>query len=175
MKITLIRHTSVDVPKGTCYGWSDVPVAETFMQEAEHTKNCISAGIFDKAYTSPLTRAKMLAEYCGFKNAEADDRLKEINMGDWEMQRFDDIKDENLQKWFDDYINHPATNGESFTMLYNRVASFLNELKSKKYAHVVIFAHGGVIMCAGIYAGLFTQEEAFDNLTPYGGTVDIEI
>ena len=30
MKVTLIRHTKVDVPKGTCYGWSDVPVANSF-------------------------------------------------------------------------------------------------------------------------------------------------
>jgi hypothetical protein len=34
MKVTLIRHTRVGVPQGTCYGWSDVPLAETFEQEA---------------------------------------------------------------------------------------------------------------------------------------------
>ena len=28
MDVILIRHTSVNVPKGTCYGWSDVPVAD---------------------------------------------------------------------------------------------------------------------------------------------------
>ena len=34
MKITLIRHTKVDVPSGTCYGWTDVPLAPTFPDEA---------------------------------------------------------------------------------------------------------------------------------------------
>ena len=38
MKVTLIRHTKVEVPKGTCYGWSDIPVADTFMEEAAITK-----------------------------------------------------------------------------------------------------------------------------------------
>lgn len=39
MKVTLVRHTSVDVPKGVCYGWTDVSVAASFPQEAEETKN----------------------------------------------------------------------------------------------------------------------------------------
>jgi len=43
MEVVLIRHTSVDVPKGTCYGWSDVPVAETFEHEAAETKAQLAA------------------------------------------------------------------------------------------------------------------------------------
>lgn len=175
MKITLIRHTSVDVPKGTCYGWSDVPVADTFPQEAAATKKNIKGIVFDKVYSSPLTRARKLAEFCGFADHETDGRLKEMNMGDWEMKRYDDIKDGNLQKWYDNYMRQPATNGESFQMLYARVASFLDELKGKSYSHVAVFAHGGVLMCAGIYAGLFDKEAAFSNLVPYGGIEEIEI
>ena len=34
MNIYLIRHTSVDVPKGLCYGQSDVPLRPTFEIEA---------------------------------------------------------------------------------------------------------------------------------------------
>jgi alpha-ribazole phosphatase len=39
MKVILIRHTRVDVPKGTCYGWTDVPLADTFLKEAAITEN----------------------------------------------------------------------------------------------------------------------------------------
>lgn len=38
MNIYLIRHTSVDVPKGLCYGQSDVPLRPTFEAEAAVTK-----------------------------------------------------------------------------------------------------------------------------------------
>ena len=38
MNIYLIRHTSVDVPKGLCYGQSDVPLRPTFEKEAAVTK-----------------------------------------------------------------------------------------------------------------------------------------
>ena len=41
MDIIFIRHTSVNVPKGTCYGCTDVPLNDTFEQEAAVTKKHI--------------------------------------------------------------------------------------------------------------------------------------
>ena len=97
----------------------------------------------------------------------------EINFGDWEMQRFDDISDRRLQEWYDDYLNTAATHGESFRMQYERVAAFLNELKASALRRVAVFAHGGVLLCAQIYAGEVKPEEAFNALTPYGGIIKI--
>ena len=34
MEVILIRHTSVDVPVGICYGQTDVPLKESFEEEA---------------------------------------------------------------------------------------------------------------------------------------------
>ena len=68
-----------------------------------------------------------------------------------------------------------ATNGESFPILYARVAAFLDELKSRSYHRSAIFAHGGVLICAGIYGGLFSSDHAFEHLTPYGGIEVIRI
>ena len=51
MEVILIRHTSVDVPKGTCYGHTDVPVAATFEQEAEVTRQNLAQYLpFDAVY-----------------------------------------------------------------------------------------------------------------------------
>ncbi len=175
MEITFIRHTSVAVAKGTCYGQSDVPLAESFESEAEVVKLALAGRQFDAAYSSPLTRARRLAEYCGFGDATLDDRLMEMFMGDWEMRRFDDIDDSNLQRWYDDYMNVATTGGESFPMLYQRVASFIDHLKTLPHRHVAVFAHGGTLMCAGIYAQLFTPAEAFDHLAPYGGMITIRV
>lgn len=175
MDIVLVRHTSVGVPKGTCYGWSDVPVAETFESEAATTKANLGNEPFDAVFSSPLTRARKLAAYCGWPEPIVDDRLKEMNMGDWEMKLFDEIEDENLQRWYDDYMHLAATNGESFPVLYARVAAFLDELKTKNYRRVAIFAHGGVLICAGIYGGLFPKEDCFSHLVPYGGIQRMKI
>ena len=73
MEVVLVRHTSVDVPKGTCYGQTDVPVRDTFEQEAECTRRSLEQYLpFDKVYSSPLTRARKLAAYCGYPDAETD-------------------------------------------------------------------------------------------------------
>lgn len=175
MRVTLIRHTSVDVPKGVCYGWTDVPVAATFEEEAETTKRNLQGMMFEKVFSSPLTRARKLADYCGFGNHETDDRLKEMYMGDWEMKRYDDIEDDNLQKWYDDYMHVATTNGESYEILYARVADFLNEKKAEGYRHIAVFAHCGVLICAGVYAGLFPEKDCFSHMVAYGGIEEIEI
>ena len=202
MDLIMIRHTSVGVPRGTCYGWTDVSVADTFEQEAAETLcNLQPLMPFDRVFSSPLTRARMLAEYCmrreGGKEKNSDPlsisqeqlsivnyqlsitfdpRLKEMNMGDWEMQQFDSISDPKLQEWYDDFMHKPTTNGESFPQFYSRVASFLDELRQQPFRRVAIFAHGGVLIAAAIYAGLFPADEhAFSHLVPYGGIQQLSI
>ena len=171
MIVYTIRHTSVDVPHGTCYGWSDVPVAATFTEEAAATRQQLEGIHFDAVFSSPLTRARQLATACGFPSPILDDRLKEMNMGDWEMRLYDDIEREDpaIRKWYEDYMNLAATNGESYRSVYARVANFLDELRQLPYERVAIFAHGGVLICAGVYAGLFSEDDCFRHLTPYGG------
>ena len=174
MKIYLIRHTSVNVPKGTCYGQSDVACADTFEQEAAEVKRQLEGLAFDKVYTSPLSRAVRLATYCGYPDAVRDERLMEMNMGDWEMQRWDDIADPHLQKWYADYLHLPTTGGESFMQLRARVNAFLDELRRKEYERVAIFSHGGVLVSAGLYAGLFEETDCFSHQVGYGGVMEID-
>ncbi len=172
----MIRHTSVDVPRGTCYGQTDVPVRDTFEQEAELTRRSLEQFLpFDKVYSSPLTRARKLAAYCGYPDAETDERLLEMNMGEWEMQLYDEIQDPHLQEWYDDYIFQPTTGGESFLQQYRRVAAFLDELKDKPYQRVAIFAHAGVLISAGIHGGLYSWDNAWDNLADYGDYIIVEM
>ena len=178
MKVSLIRHTAVDVPQGTCYGQTDVPVKSSFPEEAALVKSNLEASMpFDKVYCSPLTRAVKLATYCGYPDAQRDERLMEMNMGDWEMQRYDEITDPYIQDWYNDYLHLPTPNGESFEMQLQRVSKFLDELRQQSYENVAIFAHGGVLICAQVYAGTVSFDEAFSifSLTPYGGIVQIDI
>jgi alpha-ribazole phosphatase len=116
-----------------------------------------------------------LATYCGYADAQRDDRIKEINFGEWEMKPFDVINDPRMQEWFEDYLHVAPTGGESFLEQYQRVAAFLDELKKKPYGRVAVFAHGGVLLCAQIYAGMVKLEEAFNALTPYGGIISLNI
>ncbi len=86
MKITLIRHTSVNVEPGICYGQSDVPLDESFSHTAEFIKHKLQVEKYDAIYCSPLSRCVKLAKYCGYETPILDKRLLEINFGDWEMK-----------------------------------------------------------------------------------------
>ena len=108
MKITLIRHTRVAVETGICYGWSDVGVAPSFETEASRVKENISNEQFDIVYSSPLSRCRKLAAFCGFHEPILDDRLKELNFGEWEMKKWDDLTDPRLELWYKDWIHLPA-------------------------------------------------------------------
>ena len=166
MKITLIRHTRVAVETGICYGWSDVGVAPSF--ETSRVKENISNEQFDIVYSSPLSRCRKLAAFCGFHEPILDDRLKELNFGEWEMKKWDDLTDPRLELWYKDWIHLPAGGGESYENQCRRVAQFLDELRHSGHTDACIFTHRGVIACAMVYAGICPIEESFSIEVDYG-------
>lgn len=175
VNIYFVRHTSVNVPLGTCYGHTDVPLSDTFIVEAQKVKHklCdVKSAVF---YSSPSTRCLRLAEFCNLGNINTDSRIMEMNFGQWEMKKYDEITDPHLQVWYDDYINTPATDGESFIQQYVRVSTFIDDIKQKHNEDVLVFTHGGVIACASIYFGLTTFENAFSNKVPYGGVMKFQL
>ncbi len=175
MKITLIRHTSVAVEPGVVYGFTDVDTAPTFPEEAARVVRSIEGEVFDAVYLSPLSRCRKLAVACGFPDSVPDARLKEMNFGRWEMQRWEAIKDPVIEQWYRDWVNIPAGGGECFRDQFHRVAEFLDELKSRAFRNACLFVHGGVVRCALIYAGRLTVENAFSGDIPYGSRTDIEL
>jgi alpha-ribazole phosphatase len=179
MEIFLIRHTSVDVPPGVCYGQTDVPLKPSFEQEAETVRENLKNEVFDAVYTSPLSRCTRLAAYCGYPDARRDDRLKEMYMGDWEMQAFDAIKDPQLQAWYGDYLHVSTRNGESYQDLLARVSSFLNEVKASAkisgHKKIALFAHGGVLLSARILSGAIRLQQFAQQLPAYGEIIRITI
>lgn len=179
MKILFIRHTSVDVEPGTCYGQTDVPLKETFLQEAEIVKSKLSNEDIDAAYCSPLSRCVRLAKFCGFEHPIIDARLMEMNFGDWEMKKYDEIDDPRLQLWYDDYLNFAPTNGESSIEQRERLKSFLDDLKAR-YADspgvtIAVFTHGGIIIHAMTLLQGLTYPEAFARQPQYGEVVEVRV
>ena len=146
MKLYLIRHTTPLIEMGVCYGQSDIDVTHTFDKESAELKKKIGNIAFDAVYSSPLLRCTKLANTIQIGNVQYDARIKELNFGDWEMRRWDDIPREIFDTWSLDYANLAPPNGETFTELHQRCISFVEDLKSKHHnQHVAVFTHGGVI------------------------------
>ena len=168
MKITLIRHTSVDVAAGICYGQSDVQVAASFELEAAFVKSKLASFHFEAAYSSPLQRCSKLAHYCGFDHPLIDNRLMELNFGDWELQAWDKITDPQLQQWYNNWTDETPTNGESFKTLIQRTELFLENVMDLNHNHMAVFTHAGIIRAVAIILGKITIDNAFELQVDYG-------
>lgn len=177
MKLILVRHTSVEVKLGVCYGASDVPLRDSFHKEADEVKKKLSEYKIDQAFTSPLSRCKRLANYCGYPNALCDNRLIERDFGAWEGLEYASIHDPQLQLWYADFIHTRATGGESFMDVVDRVGLFLDELKSSPLSPQmpVLFTHGGVITAFRFLVEHCSLKHLFDLQVPYGAAYTLEI
>lgn len=175
MKMTLVRHTSVDVPKGVCYGQSDVGLRATFAEEAERVRENLKGRKFDAVYTSPLSRCVKLASFCGYEDAVRDKRLMEMNFGEWEMQRWDEIKDPRLTEWFDDWFHVKAAGGESSEEQQQRLRQFLEEIRTNDKENVLLFTHGGIMIHMLLLSGAATLDNVFSQQPDYAGILQIEL
>lgn len=182
MEIYLVRHTSVNVVPGYAYGQTDVALSDTFEEEAAVVKKNLEESqaedgrLFEKVWTSPLTRCVRLATYCGYADAVRDDRLKEIHFGEWEMKSWEEISsDPRAAAWFADWLHVPTPGGESLTDQYRRVSRFLEEIKKGPEKTVCLFTHGGVLTCARVWAGLYSLDEAFKNVPSYGSVIRLVV
>ena len=68
-----------------------------------------------------------------------DDRLKELDFGEWELKSWNAIYDDPIGKvWMDNYQQLPTLNGESYPQMVERVSAFLNEVKQEESNTVAI-------------------------------------
>jgi alpha-ribazole phosphatase len=167
MKVTAVRHTSVNIPANVCYGFTDVALNSTFEAEASIVRKNLSGCIFDKIYSSPSSRCALLADYCGFHCREEDPRIKELNFGDWEMKSWMENKLQ-AQHWVEDWLNNPIPNGESYAIMQKRVNAFMDDVKSSGNKNICVFTHGGVIRLIHVYLDIRPIEKSFDFPIEYG-------
>jgi alpha-ribazole phosphatase len=146
LKLTLVRHTSLQIASGVCYGQTDVDVAASFMQEAMQTKAKLADLHIDAVFSSNLQRCVKLAHALELADIKQDERLKELHFGDWEMQAWDDIPRDIFDNWAQNYAQMAPPNGETFSQLQQRGIAFIDELlATNSQGHVLVVTHGGMI------------------------------
>jgi alpha-ribazole phosphatase len=172
LKLTLVRHTQLQVGANICYGQSDIDVAHTFYQELAVLQTKLVNTMPDAIYSSPLQRCAKLANALNLGPVIEDERLKEIHFGDWEMQAWDTISKTAFDEWVQDYAHLSPPNGETFSQLQLRGVDFLNALNIKhSQHHVLIVTHGGMIRALVAHVlnmqlkGLFRMEVDFASIT----------
>lgn len=170
MRLTVVRHTAVDVAGGVCYGISDVSLANSAPEDMKNVSERIENECFDAIYSSPLSRCRSLADLlAGVQKIVIDSRLSELNFGDWEMKPWNTIyESEAGKRWFADYLYTQSPNGASYMDMVQDVTAFLNDLKQQPYENVLIVTHAGVIrILIGIFENI-APRNTFDMSLNYG-------
>ena len=146
--LVLIRHPKTVLAPGICYGRLDVALAP----------DADVAGIVGRLaglpafslWSSPAVRCGAVAR--GFGQAiRFDDRLRELDFGEWEGKPWGDVPRSALDEW----AAHPGSftppGGEGMESLVARVTAFHTDLGTFRGLHVVI-SHGGPLRVLGALA-----------------------
>lgn len=175
LKLTLVRHTSLQIASGVCYGQTDVDVASSFLQEVVSTKEKIKHLTLDAVFTSPLQRCVKLAHALDLDNVMQDNRLKELHFGDWEMQAWNDLPRDRFDIWAQNYAHMAPPNGETFSQLQARVIIFVDEILTQYHkGHVLVVTHGGIIRALLAYVLSMELKGLFRFNVDYGSVTQLD-
>ena len=147
MKLFFLRHTSLNVGLDVFYGQTDLDVSDRFEEEVKLIKKKIKNFNIDtnsiKVYSSPLKRCIKLTNMLT-KNYIIDERIKEMNLGDWEMKKMSSISKKEKLDWENNLLSFKIPNGESNNEFLKRLKSFLEDI-FKFNEDALIVCHAGSI------------------------------
>ncbi|ABZ95315.1 Phosphoglycerate mutase [Leptospira biflexa serovar Patoc strain 'Patoc 1 (Ames)'] len=197
MDLYLIRHPETIAPKGTCYGRTDFPLKYPVEDTAETTFAHLPPN-FDHLVVSPAPRAvklanALLSKYNPNENAyhtqlNRDERLLEMDFGDWDGKLWEEIPRKDTIPWMKDFVNARTPNGEAFTDLIKRVDQFLDDWKThgalrenwektnkQKLNVMIVVCHSGPIRAILCRLQGIPHEEAFKSPVDFGSVHKLEI
>lgn len=168
MILHLIRHPKPVVEPGICYGQLDL-AAEDIEATAAALRALLPAGL--PVWSSPLRRCRMLAVELQSQPV-FDERLVEMNFGDWEGRPWDAIPRAELDAWAADVAGYAPPGGESPHQLQQRALDFVAGLSVPEAALVT---HAGIIrVLLAEWRGL-APDEWTQLVFPYGSLTTVEV
>jgi broad specificity phosphatase PhoE len=163
LRFLVIRHgETISNAEKRFSGHQDVKLTEKGIWQAEQLSNRLKGEIIDFAYSSDLKRAIHTAKIV-LQDHDIpllkEPLFKEINFGNWEGLKWDEIGNKNEERQYNNWWKQPdlaLPRGESLLDLKKRVQIGLNRVIQKHYEEdndktIAIFCHGGV---AKIIVGL---------------------
>ena len=138
MILHLVRHPKPAIAPGICYGRLDIS-AENVASVATCLRDELPPGL--PVWSSPLRRCRELATLL-HPTPRLDDRLAEMNFGDWEGRPWDSIPRAEIDAWAADVAGYVPPGGESPLLLQQRALAFVANLAVPE---AVIVTHAGVI------------------------------
>lgn len=166
MILHLIRHPQPVVEAGICYGRLDL-AAENAAEVATRLRAELPAGL--PVWSSPLRRCRELAELL-HPQPQLDERLAEMDFGDWEGLAWDAIPRAELDAWAADVAGYAPPGGESPRQLQQRALAFVADLREPE---AVIVTHAGVIRVLLAHFRQLAPADWLNLKFDYGSRTDI--
>ena len=149
--IFIIRHgeTKLNV-QNVLQGRSNFPLNEKGIEQAEAASASLKEQgiVFDKIYSSPLTRALQTAKIVGGERLplEVDERLIEMDYGPYEGMDLKKPTPE-LIRFFSDFQNNPAPRGmEPLEEVVRRSGEFLEAIRKEAEKYTLLISTHAIAM-----------------------------
>lgn len=145
----LIRHGETESNRqGIFRGRLDIPLSEEGIRQAHELGRLFSTMEMDKVFSSPLKRALDTATIAfPQRKINTDDRLNNLDLGDWSGQDKKKIAAAFPQLW-NTWITTPEKmafpNGENLDSVYNRALEFLRYIRQLNVKNCAAISHRSV-------------------------------
>jgi alpha-ribazole phosphatase len=174
-RLLLIRHGEPEAEaRGRCYGTLDVGLSDEGLRQADRLARALAQNGLAAIYTSPRRRALQTASALGRVHGLApvvDERLCEIDFGDFEGRTYDEIEREHpelFRRWMETPTEIEFPNGESYERFKARaLLALASILDNHRRDTVAVVSHGGIARailadCLSIPdAGIFRIDQSY--------------
>jgi alpha-ribazole phosphatase len=150
-RLVLVRHGEpAERVRGRCYGRLDIGLSAVGRRQMQHTRRGLRGAPISAIYSSPRRRALESARMltAGRRVVAVDDRLGEMDFGDFEGLTYDDIATrfpDTYEEWMTRPTQVAFPGGETFDAMVARVHDVLEDVRRTHAGDtVVLVSHGGV-------------------------------
>lgn len=156
--IYFVHGTTYDNAEGKCSGWKQVELNELGKEQSKQLGKTTKDLKFDAIFTSDLIRAIDSANLSWPEKEKIQDkRLRECNYGEYDGESKKMVV-------YEEHINQPFPNGESLKDVENRIANFIEYIKSEYSGKTIaIVAHRAPQLAFEVLTKNITWEEALKN------------
>lgn len=143
MKLYIVRHGQTTTNVLGYHSLESDDLTELGIKQAEELRERIKNMKFDIIICSPLIRTKHTADIININNNKIvyDNRIKERDPANLSGKS---RENENRDEYWNYFTTIQYGTSENIKEFFNRVYSFLDELKTKEYKKVLIVSHSGV-------------------------------
>ncbi len=172
-----LRHPAPDIAPGICYGQTDMGIADEGHDQIKQA--LIQTPKITRIVSSPAKRCRALAKPLAARDdltLHYDERLWEMNMGDWEGIAWKDIDPAISGAWLKDAQNNPTPNGECFLDVQQRVNNCITEILADNNFDqntTAIICHASPIRATQMAWEGLSFKEAFSQAPAYASPIHI--